>query len=302
MRILLLILCAIASVGCKVRTDRDSGLSAAAPEFAFRPSNGQVDMLVAHQMTYLSEMAYKSQKEIQVFADQFNLSLDAVEDINGTFYYIVSTDRYIIVAFRGTEKNAEDLRTDFNFFHRSFLDGFAHCGFCKAYSLVKERLRFSLEYLYANRPREVYFTGHSLGGALANIAALDMKLHMKEVSEQYPSTPYASFDVAGLYTFGSPRVFDRKGATKLDQIVTNHYRFIYGNDLVVKVPFKAMGFLHAGQGFIFRKNCELSEGKLESKDSFMRRLMNLGSLFRKSGLTDHKLKNYRNCIITGQRS
>jgi hypothetical protein len=59
------------------------------------------------------------------------------------------------------------------------------------------------------------FTGHSLGGAFATLAAA---LHNPE----------------HLYTFGSPRVGDRDFATSMQGV--NHARYVDCCDLVAKIP------------------------------------------------------------------
>jgi len=75
------------------------------------------------------------------------------------------------------------------------------------------------------RRRSVWFTGHSLGGALATLAA-----------DQYGSG-------AELYTFGSPRVGDR---TFADHFRVNAYRFVNNDDVVTKVPLPG-SYRHVGQ-------------------------------------------------------
>jgi alpha/beta superfamily hydrolase len=63
--------------------------------------------------------------------------------------------------------------------------------------------------------RTIWFTGHSLGAALATLAA-----------NRYGKTQ-------GLYTFGSPRVGDVDFA---DDFHISAYRFVNNNDIVAKVP------------------------------------------------------------------
>jgi len=53
-----------------------------------------------------------------------------------------------------------------------------HCsGFWEAYELVREFIHAILRKELARNPTTVYFTGHSLGGALATFAALDVTMH-----------------------------------------------------------------------------------------------------------------------------
>lgn len=74
--------------------------------------------------------------------------------------------------------------------------------------------------------KKLYITGHSLGGAMATIAASRLK------------------DKATcLYTYGSPRVGSRTFVKSFD---VPHYRHVNNNDVVVKVPFAFLGYRHHG--------------------------------------------------------
>lgn len=84
---------------------------------------------------------------------------------------------------------------------------------------------------------DIYVTGHSLGGALATIAAMDI------AEKDKLRTPI------NLYTFASPRVGDNKFADKFNQFVSEDqddkednkkikaFRFANSEDIVPKVPF-----------------------------------------------------------------
>jgi hypothetical protein len=70
----------------------------------------------------------------------------------------------------------------------------------------------------------VWFTGHSLGGALATLAA-----------GRYERAPE-------VYTFGAPRVGDGEYVESLDTPV---YRIVNGRDVVPKLPVRGP-YRHAG--------------------------------------------------------
>jgi putative lipase involved disintegration of autophagic bodies len=50
-------------------------------------------------------------------------------------------------------------------------------GFWEAYEHVRDFVHAILRRELVKNPTTVYFTGHSLGGALATFAALDVTLH-----------------------------------------------------------------------------------------------------------------------------
>lgn len=80
-------------------------------------------------------------------------------------------------------------------------------------------------------PRNIFITGHSLGGAIAQLAALELATIGHNVT---------------LYTFGSPRVGDAGFVNAINRVVSNHYRVTSIRDPVPHVPAQIQGFAHAG--------------------------------------------------------
>ena len=154
---------------------------------------------------------------------------------------VLSSDTAIVVAFRGTRLqvhslldaaevvllNQNDLWIDGQFFpsvHRA--GGKAHAGFMKAFTEISDRLDAIVE---ARRPGQaLWLTGHSMGGALATLAAA----HLGRDAVQ------------GLYTYGCPRVGDKAFASVLP--VTSHLRFVHRDDWVPTMPPEFLGYVHAG--------------------------------------------------------
>ena len=152
--------------------------------------------------------------------------------------YVVSNKKFLVVAFRGTEsrkrKDKDDIRdivkdikadADIRLVD-SGKKGKVHRGFSDALDEVWQDLHVYVKGLQ-NEGRTVWITGHSLGAALATLAA------------------YRYEDVQGLYTFGSPRVGNEDFVK--DFCVTA-YRFENNNDIVCKVPPPLSGlYAHAGK-------------------------------------------------------
>jgi predicted lipase len=147
----------------------------------------------------------------------------------------LTSDRLYIV-FRGSDKSIDWIN---NFSCRQQIypygDGNSevkfHRGFMMAYFAVRDRLLKAMEKFEGQR---VIVTGHSLGGALATIAALDIQYNLGRENQ-------LAFIVN---TFGAPRVGNNALTESYNRRITNSYRFIYGWDMVTRVPRDWQGFEH----------------------------------------------------------
>jgi triacylglycerol lipase len=147
----------------------------------------------------------------------------------------------IVVVFRGTRLevrapidaaevvliNQDDLWTDSQFLPAVCrMGGRVHSGFAKAFAEVASDFDNIVQ---ARRPgQRLWLAGHSLGGALATLAAAHV----------------GPDGVHGLYTYGCPRVGDAAFAAALP--ADCHYRFVSGDDWVTTVPPELLGYVHAG--------------------------------------------------------
>lgn len=94
-----------------------------------------------------------------------------------------------------------------------------HHGFFRQFNQIKDVV-FELVRGHA----KVVITGHSLGGAIATLFAVYMARHARSSTQ------------IGCVTFGSPRVGDRAFKKVYDTIVPLTRRYVYGEDMVCKVP------------------------------------------------------------------
>jgi predicted lipase len=115
-----------------------------------------------------------------------------------------------------------------------------HAGF----EIIHSRLRFmvlntTLELAQRMPNYQIIFTGHSLGGALATLAAVDFHDH------------YGFGDRISLYTFGAPRVGDRKWARFVNSLpfASRIYRIQRKGDPVVQLPPLFTGYEHSLQQY-----------------------------------------------------
>lgn len=80
----------------------------------------------------------------------------------------------------------------------------------------------------------VYVAGHSLGGALATLASIDLKMNLKLPDVR-------------LISFGSPRVGNAVFAEWFQKSIGPHWRFTHNQDIVPSLPPVYMGFRHSAQ-------------------------------------------------------
>jgi pimeloyl-ACP methyl ester carboxylesterase/Flp pilus assembly protein TadB len=148
---------------------------------------------------------------------------------------ILKKDNVVFVTFRGTQKTSvSNIKTDIDIVKTDFgKDCYVHRGFYTAYQALHSELSSYIKKIIKHnntgRPLVWLFVGHSLGGALANIAAAVWSKVLQ------PS----------LITFGAPAVGDQNFAAFLNQVSLRHIRFAQTFDPVVWL-LSIVGFQHAG--------------------------------------------------------
>lgn len=148
--------------------------------------------------------------------------------------------REVVVAFRGSHELAHVLTDGYlvlaPLVSRGVEDNVAcvHAGFLISYNSVRSVVLDAVrEQLEAFPGYVVVLTGHSLGGALASLAALSVKSNFPRVA-------------ARLFTFGQPRTGDAAFADLLESIVgrDNIYRAVHTWDGVPTVIPEYLGYRH----------------------------------------------------------
>lgn len=146
--------------------------------------------------------------------------------------FVAHTNSAILIAFRGTD-GLNDWIANLNVLSVQKPYGRVHRGFVSAFDEIRGRLVEVIRGVgIANKT--IHVTGHSLGGAVATIAACELR-------DQFPIT--------GVYTFGQPRLGD--GTTI--EFFKRHYagkfnRFVFDDDMVTRIP---PGYSHVGRLFHF---------------------------------------------------
>ncbi len=135
-----------------------------------------------------------------------------------------ATDQLVVV-FRGTEPDLADFATDLNGWSTPWPQGGdVHAGFCKALDAVWPQMTVALG---RSALELAIFAGHSLGAALAQLAASRVQSSL-----------------AQLITIGSPAAGDDAFVATLAQLTQLH--FVNCCDVVTRLPPDFLGFAHAG--------------------------------------------------------
>ncbi|MFJ4839339.1 lipase family protein [Streptomyces sp. NPDC088746] len=147
--------------------------------------------------------------------------------LQDTQAYTAASEHMIIIAFRGTEPvQIKDWLSDATTPPRPGPGGtgYVHHGFAEALESIYPDVKDTLAE-YRTNGQSVWFTGHSLGGALAMLAGARM----------YLDEPRLAAD--GVYTYGQPRTCDRLLAAAYNKGYSNRmYRFVNNNDVVPQMP------------------------------------------------------------------
>lgn len=145
--------------------------------------------------------------------------------------------RDIVIALRGTATGlewAENLRV--NLVPLDASQAKVECGFHSLYttvgvsmpslsSAITEEIRRLVE-LYKNEKLSITVTGHSLGAALAILAA----------DELNDCAPEVSMPPIAVFSFGGPRVGNRAFAERVEKRGVKVLRVVNARDLVTRVP------------------------------------------------------------------
>lgn len=178
-----------------------------------RPSNNMTSNSLNKdlEMAKLSQLAYLG---VTAF-DSYNKTIEFDDPVTGTHAYLVIDSRRAVLVFRGTEKQKSDVKTDVKFRKEVYKNIRVHRGFLKSYRSIEAELNLKINNLPSDY--KFYITGHSLGGALACLAAL-----------------YGDRTPDGLITFGQPRVGNKDTAKLLTDL--NYRRYVNHADAVARMP------------------------------------------------------------------
>ncbi|MCA9048086.1 MAG: lipase family protein [Planctomycetaceae bacterium] len=241
---------------------------------------GPIEQMPAmHRSLLFAELAgasYYDEHHAAALITEIGFTACRFFDRDGAQAYIFQNDTDCVVACRGTEPHEwNDIKADANAVAvLTETLGKVHRGFNQEVDDLWPMLEEALE----QNTKTLWFTGHSLGGAMATICA--GRCYYSEIQ----SMPRA------LYTFGSPRVGDKQF---VNYVKLDHTRWVNNNDIVTRVPPAWMGYRHGGKEMYLNRNGHLRRvsGWTRTVDRLRGFLMGLAR-FQIDHFADHSIDRY----------
>ena len=257
-----------------------------------------------------SDLAYFNEPEgPEAFRKQLGVEAKLIS-VGNTQVYIATNDDHIVAAFRGTEAPTSieglrdwlltdavnlliqpegDLGTDFA---AAGVTARWHQGFMRALGDIWDPLFEAIAAERKKSDRPVWLTGHSLGGALAVLAAWRFKRRFVPVHQ--------------IYTFGGPMVGNAETGKAIDKEYPNRiFRYVNSPDMVPLLPtvsLLANQYCHCQSEHLLGDAADAAAGFLSHLGSKTVDGVLHGSLFDDvwRGLQDrlaaHAMENYRSLV------
>jgi hypothetical protein len=224
--------------------------------FPFEFGTSSFSVTNAWWLAEASTLVYADEGFVRSQFSRAGLSQVKFFDKQSTQCYVANNDQFAIVAFRGSEFWKKEKERDLNEVFADVktnadirltdwpLGGKVHRGFERALAEVWFDLLPHVTQL-DSQGCKIWMTGHSLGAALATLAA-----------GRYGN-------VQGLYTLGSPRVGNDEFKENWD---VKTYRIVNNDDIVARLPPPGI-YVHIGElKFIDRKG-KLRDHRTETEPS-----------------------------------
>jgi triacylglycerol lipase len=197
-------------------------------EWRFEPGAAGFCAINALALGNASLLAYSDSNGIRRFLDSWQFTDARVLTRNGSQAFVARQGDCVFVAFRGTEPlNLDNWLADFKYPQRPLgpgIAGLVHGGFALALDQIWQPALDAIAEISPDPASPLFMTGHSLGGALAVLAAAVLQLQ-------------AERKVTAVYTYGQPRVGDQPFSSAYDAALGEvTFRFVNDLDIVPHVP------------------------------------------------------------------
>ena len=272
-------------------------------KFNFEPNITQYSLHNAYWLAKASQLAYSMTSEDNPTPDRHKILAELkswsngfehveVFDRNSTQSFVAQHEDFIIASFRGSDQ-WQDWLDNLNIPAAPTNMGRAHRGFLLALEDVWQDMLRAIEqfkqegvitvnnFEQKSKYRSLWITGHSLGGALATLAAAE------RINSDQP--------FGGVYTYGQPRCVDRNMARNMNIEAKNRiFRFQNNNDIISRIPQRVMGYSHVGT-FLYIDVNQKIHTDIHWWNQFLDRFGGILHALDEQGIDkfeDHKMENY----------
>jgi predicted lipase len=255
------------------------------------------------KIAYLCKLSYKSQDEInEVFDKNEQPYCELIEKCkdkpllyesknrNDCEAYCVNYDNNLIIIFRGTE-SLRDVLSDINIVKEPLLlknitkFPCVHNGFLKQLDSVTNNIEREISEFKRNEPSgSIILCGHSLGGAIATIAALKYTL---------------KFEIpAYCITFGSPRAGDTRFCELFNEKIMLSIRIVNEDDPIPLVPLPIRYSHVEGIKWLYKNNIKTNSEQCCKWVRFIKNFfLSCSTCCLLSAFNDHTMDNYIEDLI-----
>lgn len=229
----------------------------------------------------LSMIAYNDPAEAERAVNLVGFSISIFFEHDGAQGYFFENDHDSVIVCRGTEPHEwNDIHADTNVGTvLAETAGRVHRGFKQEADDLWPMIEKHLKGLN----KTLWFTGHSLGAAMATVCAYRCRISNECANPKE------------LYTYGSPRVGNKR---YVNFAQLKHYRWVNNNDIVTRVPPVWMGYRHTGIEMYLNRNgivrtLNYTAKRLDRWHGFLRGLRK----FRLDHFSDHSVHEYVTHIL-----
>lgn len=193
----------------------------------------------APQLYHFAQIAEAAYREDAAPFHGFGFERARLVSRQGAQCWVLENNTQLVFAFRGTEfDQSSDIKASLRFALRpamtrrhdqgaadraAYAPGRVHRGFARELSKIHHSEALELP---AQNGRQVYFCGHSMGGAMALLAAGRWRVN---------------YQPEAVVSFGAPRLGD---AAFVAGLRLYHWRVVHGADRVPHLPFWLLGYRH----------------------------------------------------------
>ncbi len=215
----------------------------------------KINLVKAEQLAVISKLSYLRKTDNTIDTDSI---LEQLKGTDQRYYsvkpfnkkssqaiFILHPD-FNVLAFTGTDE-IKDWLDNARIRKIKMLNGRIHKGF---YLAVKDIWQEILQYWNSlaeeTRTKPLYLTGHSLGGAMANIAILLLDRDLKVKPKK-------------CYTFGQPKIGNKLFSRNFNSIYADIlYRFHNTSDIVPLLPSVLFGYYDCGANLYLEQSGKIN--------------------------------------------